>query len=119
MTRTADVLVVDDDPGASGIFKAYLTRKGHRVEVVPSAEEGLRLCAAKRFDVVLLDNGLPGRMGLTTLPDFAERAKSVILVTGLPGEDTEKDALLLGAKAFLAKPVDFAKLDSLLEQALP
>ena len=118
MARSAEVLIVDDDPGVSGVFKAFLTRKGHRVTLAATAEEGLRLAAGKRFDAVLLDNGLPGRMGLAALPEFVKRAKSVIMVTGLPSEDARKDAELLGAKAFLPKPVDFAKLESLIEQSL-
>ena len=39
------------------------------------------------------------------------------MVTGLPSEGAATDAELLGAKAFLSKPVDFAKLESLIEQS--
>ncbi|MEK9146384.1 MAG: response regulator [Elusimicrobiota bacterium] len=118
MARSAEVLIVDDDPGVSAVFKTFLTRKGHRVTLAASAEEGLRLAAGKRFDAVLLDNGLPGRMGLSALPEFAKQAGSVIMVTGLPSEDAATDAGLLGAKGFLTKPVDFAQLESLIEQSL-
>jgi DNA-binding response OmpR family regulator len=74
---------------------------------VEDAYGALKIASGGNFDAILLDNSLPGMMGITALPLLAEITKApVILITGYPNEETYKDALLLGAKGFMAKPID-------------
>ncbi|MBI5597947.1 MAG: response regulator [Elusimicrobia bacterium] len=111
-TRSLAVLVIEDDAGVSEVVRRQLERRGHTVTVAASAEEGLRQVASRAFDCILLDNGLPGDMGITALPELAARTQApIIMITGYPNEDVVKDALLLGAKAFLPKPLDLAELE--------
>ncbi|MBI4425558.1 MAG: response regulator [Elusimicrobia bacterium] len=113
------LLVVEDDPVNMDVLKRYLGGKGFRVTGAGSAEDALALLDTASFDGVLLDNVLPGMTGLQALGEIiAKTAAPVLLMTGHADEEMRKDAMLLGAKAFLYKPFDFALLAKILEDAL-
>jgi CheY-like chemotaxis protein len=64
-TGTRRVLVVDDLVDAAEGQAALLRLAGHEVRVVHDGSEALRVAAAFRPDVVILDIGLPGLDGLS------------------------------------------------------
>lgn len=110
--RALSVLVVDDEEGVREVIARHLERRGHVVAQAADAEKAKALLAARAFDCVLLDNGLPGAMGIAALPELAALTKApIIMITGYPNEDVVQDALLLGAKAFMAKPLDLPELE--------
>lgn len=111
--------MVEDDPDVVKLVRRLLERAGHVVTHAASAEDGLAALKAAAFDVVLLDNGLPGAMGIRALPEFvAATGAPVVMMTGHPNEDVEKDALLLGAKALVAKPFEPGVLEALLAKVV-
>lgn len=113
--RSLKLLVVEDDLDVVHILRRVLEKAGHRVVHAPSAEEGLAALRASPFDAVLLDNGLPGAMGIKALPEFTAAGPApVVMMTGHPNEDVEKDALLLGAKALVAKPFEPGQIEAVL-----
>lgn len=115
--RAASVLVVDDEKPSVEIIARYLGAKGHRVAGAGSAEEAARLLRGGAFDFVLLDVVLPGRTGLQALAELRGLTRAPIHV--MSGDDAARqDALLLGARGFLAKPLDLAELAAEIE-ALP
>lgn len=110
--RKLKVLVVEDDGAVAALVRRALEASGHSVSHAPSAEDGLAALKAGAFDLVLLDNGLPGAMGIKALPDFVALGKApVVMMTGHVNEDVEKDAVLLGAKALLPKPFEASRLE--------
>lgn len=114
------ILLVEDDAAVARVLRRNLEGAGHRVLAACSAEEGLSALRAEKFDVVLLDNSLPGAMGITTLPEFVAASPApVVMMTGHADEAVETDALLLGAKALLAKPFDLKDLQAVLEKFVP
>jgi CheY-like chemotaxis protein len=101
------VLIVDDDASVRDVLSRHLGVRGFETVCVGDAPGAFEKIASDVFDAILLDNSLPGMMGITALPRIVEMTKApVILITGYPNEETYKDALLLGAKAFMAKPID-------------
>lgn len=105
------VLVVDDDSGVLEVVRCALEMRGHEVIGAGTAGGALAAAAAGRFDIVLLDIGLPDRSGLTALGEVAAAAKApIIVMTGHVDPDIERDAMMLGAKAVLAKPFDVTAL---------
>ena len=113
--RSLNLLVVEDDPDVVTVVRRVLERDGHRVTAAASAEAGLAALKAGSFDAVLLDNGLPGAMGIKALPEFVAAGKApVVMMTGHPNEDVEKDALLMGAKALIGKPFEPGAVEALL-----
>lgn len=117
--RLLKLLVVEDDPDVVLVIRRLLVRDGHTVTAASSAEDGLAALKAGAFDVVLLDNGLPGAMGIKALPEFvAATAAPIVMMTGHPNEDVEKDALLLGAKALIGKPFEAGAIEALLQKVV-
>lgn len=113
--RPLKLLVVDDDADVVAVVRQMLEHAGHAVTDAGSAEAGLAALKTGAFDAILLDNGLPGEMGIRALPEFtAATAAPIVMITGYPDEDIEKDALLLGAKAMLAKPFEAGAVEALL-----
>ncbi|MEO5327003.1 MAG: response regulator [Magnetococcus sp. THC-1_WYH] len=58
------ILIIDDDPAIRDLANRILGRKGHDLETVASAEEGLSRCEKVRFDLVVTDVTLPGMSGV-------------------------------------------------------
>jgi DNA-binding NtrC family response regulator len=85
-----------------------------------SAEEGLKLLKQHQPDVILLDVMLPNTTGL----ELFERVRKidervpVIFMTAGGESDTAIEAMKLGALDYLMKPLDVARIKSLVEQAL-
>ena len=58
-----EVLVVDDEVVVLTVLREALRRGGYRVTTAASAEEAIDLMQQRRFDLVLTDKNLPGRVG--------------------------------------------------------
>jgi DNA-binding response OmpR family regulator len=67
-----NVLVTEDDERIGASVKAALVAAGYHVVLARSCEEALFAAAAQRFDLLVLDIGLPGRDGLTVLSALRE-----------------------------------------------
>lgn len=101
------LLLVDDEKDLLEVARRYFEAAGFECRQAQSAEEGLALLKAEPFDAVLMDVQLPGATGLRALESFAaETPAPILLMTGHADPELERDALLLGAKALLAKPLD-------------
>src|SRR5437660_7604706 len=108
----ANILLIDDDADLTRFLQINLEQSGHRVTCLERAESGPDLLAAGDFDLVLLDNKMPGMSGLDFLQARNERAVEVpvILMTGYSTTDTAIQAVDLGAFDYVIKPDDFQSL---------
>jgi two-component system nitrogen regulation response regulator GlnG len=115
------VLLVDDDPL---MIRDQLTHalgpQGLRIAVAPTAEEGLQQLAAQPPDVILLDVHLPDRSGLEAYQQIRQidGRIPVIFITWAAAADTAIEAMKQGAYDYLFKPLDLARLRSVVGQAL-
>jgi CheY-like chemotaxis protein len=113
------VLVVDDERNQRVTLSHILTEEGFEVVTADSGERAVRLCGEKEFDAVLLDVRLPGIDGVETARRIRRtHAPLVILMSAYRVEQLELQALAEGARAFLRKPIDPAKLLDLLRAAV-
>ena len=100
------VLVIDDDPMVGDLLRRFLDKEGFHVVTASSGEEGLRLAADLRPDVITLDAIMPGMDGWMVLsrlkadPDL--QAIPVLMLTIL---DNRNLGFSLGASDFLTKPI--------------
>ena len=76
----------------------FLEQKGFAVTPVPNGEDALDELSKGRFDLVLLDENMPGLGGLATLDRIKSRDLSVpvILVTKSEEESLMNDAIEIG-----------------------
>jgi DNA-binding response OmpR family regulator len=122
MTETRKrVLVVDDEAQLRDILSRGLARAGFEVSACADAEAALSaLGDGAAPDAIVLDNNLPGMMGIQALPEIAKLTPApVVMITGQPNPDTERDARLLGAKGMMTKPLNLAELAAALRALLP
>ena len=119
---TGGILVVDGDPIVRSLFAQALGPFG-KVEVASSGLDALRLLAASRFDVVLLDLHVPTVDGFVILRTLATRpgpngeTPVYALTTDLSGQARDR-ALREHAAFVLTKPVPMATLTTLIGAAL-
>lgn len=119
------ILVVEDDALlAEGLVKV-LTKAGHPVEQTTTGKTADRLLAEERFDLVVLDIGLPDFDGFEVLRRLRAR-RSTTLVLILTARDAVEDrvhGLDLGAEDYLTKPFSLnefeARVRALLRRNVP
>lgn len=112
------VLLVEDDPAQLADAWGILEALGCRITAAESAEAALGHVERTRFDLILTDNILPGITGFQALPRLRASGAPVIVMSSQYGPDTEKDARLLGASAFIKKPLTVKELSLRIQQAL-
>jgi len=113
------LLLVDDEADLRTIIAQALEARGFAVVGVGDAETALDRVAAEGFDAVILDNSLPGMMGITALPQLVKRGRApVLMITGHVTEEIRRDALLLGAAGLFAKPLDVPALVAALRRLI-
>ncbi|WP_295176836.1 sigma-54 dependent transcriptional regulator [Shimia sp.] len=102
----ASVLVVDDEPGIRNFIVKILEPVVARVEQAANTEVASRLLDANHFDIVILDNVMPGTTGLAWLSEQRKLGffADTILITAFADMDTAIEAMRAGAVDFVLKP---------------
>ena len=102
----ASVLVVDDEPGIRNFIVKILGPMVGRVEQADSAANASKLLDANHFDIVILDNIMPGTTGLEWLREQRKLGffADAILITAFADMDTAIEAMRVGAVDFVLKP---------------
>lgn len=102
----ASILVVDDEPGMRNFLVRTLGPRCKRIEEAASTDEASRKLDSQHFDVVILDNIMPGKNGVDWLAE--QRAigffADTILITAYADLETAIQALRAGAADFVLKP---------------
>jgi len=102
------VLIVDDEAHIREMMRLTLEATGFQVGEAADGEEGLSLFGdGSVYDVVLLDQKMPGMDGLETLRRLLARSPDarVVMVTAFASVELAVDAMRLGATNFLRKPM--------------
>lgn len=109
------VLFVEDDPMNRRVVRDMLRVVDTPMEEAEEAETGLRMLAAKRYDMVLMDLRMPGMDGITAIRLLREsagpnQATPVIVITADMAPDLRTRCLAAGADEVIVKPVAMAAL---------
>lgn len=117
----ARVLVVDDTPFMRHQIREILRAAGH--EVVAEAEDGVQgveLFRSERPDLVTLDLVMPRQGGIETLRQIRslDPEARVIVCSSIRDEATIVEAVGLGARDYVLKPIQAQKLLDAVEKAL-
>jgi DNA-binding response OmpR family regulator len=108
------LLLVEDDPDLAQGLSAALTRAGFSVDRVADGESAVDALGAQRYDLMLLDLGLPRSDGFDVLRRARAR-KLNLPVLILTARDALQDRVLgldLGADDYLTKPFELAELEA-------
>jgi DNA-binding NtrC family response regulator len=113
------MLVVDDEAIVRESLGAWFGQEGHQVATAENAKEALRLCAASRFDIALVDIRMPGLDGLELQARLAaaDPELTIILMTAYASVDSAVRAMKAGAYDYIVKPFDPDDLSLLVKRA--
>ncbi len=120
MSRTGNILLVDDDPSLRRLLSLRLEGAGHTVKTAESGDAALKALTGFAADCVITDLRMHGLDGLDLLErlSFDRPTLPVILLTAHGTIPEAVTATQGGALDFLSKPVDKGALLSRIEQAL-
>lgn len=105
---TRRILWADDEIDLLKPHIRFLEQKGYAVTPVPSGGDALAALERERFDVLLIDEMMPGMGGLETLDALKQRdvAMPVILITKSEEETLMEEAIGKRITDYLIKPVN-------------
>lgn len=105
------ILIVDDEEANRDLLSRRLKRSGFAVNDLASGEAALRRIEEVPFDLILLDQMMPGISGIELLTQLRARYSSavlpVIMLTAVTEASKVAEALDLGANDYITKPIDF------------
>jgi polar amino acid transport system substrate-binding protein len=113
------ILIVDDEPHAREILHTYLASWGMRTDSASGAKEGLAmlrqaLIDGDPFTVAIVDLIMPGLNGMglakQIFNDSTLRRTNLVLLTAFDSPGLGTQAIELGFKAYLTKPVRKAQM---------
>jgi two-component system response regulator TctD len=108
------ILIVEDDPDLSDAVLRHLGREGHAVDCQSDGQQADEVLRYQRYDLVVLDVGLPHLDGFTVLRRMRSRGEStpVLMLTARSDIEDRVNALDVGADDYLAKPFDFREFQA-------
>ena len=117
------ILLVDDEEKILKRLGRALKEDGHDVALASNARDAMRAMAERQFDLVVVDNLMPGMSGLdmvrevmATSPE-ADRPQ-LVLMTAHGSTQLVRDAFKLGVEDFLEKPFEVDELLALARRSV-
>ena len=123
MPATTDkkrILWVDDEIDGLRSHILFLEQRGYEVETAPNGEDALVLVSRGDYDMVLLDEQMPGKTGLALFRDIRERAPflPVVMITKSEEESLMDRAIGQRVDDYIVKPVNPNQVLSVLKKLL-
>ncbi|MCD6501600.1 response regulator, partial [bacterium] len=112
------IIWVDDEISQLKPHIIFLEERGYVVDGVSSGEDAILMLKDGEYDLVLLDEMMPGMDGLTTLEEIRKIDKRipVVMVTKSMEETLMEDAIGKEITDYLVKPVNPHQILSVLKR---
>ncbi len=106
------VLIAEDEGRIASFLEKGLKANGFATEIATDGEDALRLARSRRFDLLILDLGLPGRDGFEVLRELRKTGQQlpVVILTARDSVTDTVAGLEGGADDYIAKPFRFEEL---------
>jgi len=115
------ILIADDSDDTRAMFRTLLELKGYCVIEARDGQETIDLTVQYNPGLVLLDLGLPLLNGLSVIRRLRKDLKIVnvplVVITGF--DKHFETAMAAGCDDYLLKPVDFDRLETILDYYVP
>ncbi len=121
----AKILVVDDTVMNLTVVKGLLKQTKVQIDTAESGYECLTAVTKNHYDIIFLDHRMPGIDGIETLKRMKELPKNlcedtpVISLTANAVSGARKQYIDAGFQDYLTKPIDSAKLETMMITYLP
>ncbi len=116
MTINRKVLIVENSQSLSAIYSSYLIIDNYSVQMAHSLTEARLKWKNFQPDFVFLDIELGDGNGLDLLSEISdhENRAAVFVITGYGSDEHAAEAIRLGAKGYITKPIDPLSLGTVL-----
>ena len=114
------LMIVDDDVDTCSNLSDILSDLGFAVDVAYGGQEALNLFKQHRYRLALLDYNLPDINGVALFRQMRQIHDGIegLLVTAYASTETEEEAVSVGLRQVVGKPVEIPRFLPLVEQAL-
>jgi len=112
------LLVVDDEVNQGLLYEQELTEEGYDVDVVNSGTDALERIASQRYDLVVLDIGMPDLDGLETLGRMLSVNNRIPVILNTAYPSYKDNFMSWAADAYVVKSSDLTELKEQIRQAL-
>jgi len=114
----AKLLIIDDEPDLCAIFQRIFQEEGHSVSTATTGQEGIAKSRADQPDLIFLDLKMPSMDGITCLKRLrlVSKVSKIVVLTGYGTLKTAKEAMMLGAYDYTAKPFDLDLIRALIQE---
>jgi len=108
MVKEINILWVDDEIDLLKPYIMFLEEKGYNMSTAANGSDAISLVESDKFDLIFLDENMPGLSGLETLEKIKDLAPSVpvIMITKSEEENIMDEALGNKISDYLIKPVN-------------
>ena len=117
-TRSARILVVEDDADTARMMSRLLNSSGYPTMTAASVAEARQLCDEHRFDLLIADLSLPDGSGADLLRHDENCFGKGIIVSGHDEERHGSLGMEAGYSDYLLKPIQFDDLLSVVRRVL-
>jgi CheY-like chemotaxis protein/HPt (histidine-containing phosphotransfer) domain-containing protein len=125
--RHHHLLLAEDNPVNQRVAASMLHKLGYGVDVVCDGNEALAAITKRHYDAILMDCQMPGMDGYAATRQLRRQESEsvqgghlpVIAMTANAMEGDRELCLAAGMDDYLAKPIEYARLKTLLEHWLP
>src|SRR5712691_3927558 len=123
MAIRGSILLADDEDKILKRLGRALRDEGHEVFEAQNAREAQRQLGERAFDLLVVDNLMPGMTGLELIRDMAQtmpqaERPQVLMMTAHATVESAIEAMKLGALDYLQKPFEVDELLALVRHAL-
>jgi len=119
MADGAKILVIDDEPQIRRYLRVSLEAHGFGIIEASNGQEGLRLAALEKPDLIVLDLGLPDMDGQAVIARLREWSAVPVVVLSVRADEADKIAALdAGADDYVTKPFGTGELLARIRAAL-
>jgi len=117
---TGSILIVEGDELAKVMLLSRLSRECFYSVAVSTAQHALAQCGAGDFDVVILDDKMPGTPVAELLPALVKRSPETQVIVAVAMLDREEieESFRLGACDYVTKPFDNSDVVERVETAM-
>ncbi|HET6862149.1 MAG TPA: response regulator [Pyrinomonadaceae bacterium] len=114
------ILCTEDDLDTREMLLVLLENSGYDVVCANDAQQAYSLITTEQFDLLLVDNWMPGGSGLELVRAVRSAGQStpILFYSGAAAAADKQEALDAGAQGYLTKPIGIADLVSEVERLI-
>ncbi|NET32129.1 MAG: response regulator [Cyanothece sp. SIO1E1] len=108
---TSSILIVEDEPRIAAFIEKGLRRNGFNTAIASDGHSAVQQVLNQKYDLMLLDIGLPGKDGWAVLDEIQQQGKTIpTIVVSARNGNLLMEGFKRGVRDYVSKPFKFTDL---------